>query len=149
MFKTYIKYKIINIIQERIIFYEKEKYKAEIQEIKWKNRVFIENKWRDEDHFNKDKKRMILWINDEYKIYFNRLQALNEILELIKKIMIKKPVIQFSIDDDNLKNSLDDEDYQELLNMIDKIHNKYGWNCIWSNFQPEKEELLLKEKSSL
>jgi hypothetical protein len=92
MFKRYLKWKFIALIQNELIHYLSEMDKYNVRKYEWENKKYPYSECNtkcsgiSEDTFNETKQRQIIYSADKWKENYYKHQAVNRLLEIIKDL---------------------------------------------------------------
>lgn len=84
IYKSYLKWKMISLIKDKIMHYTVEKNNYLQRQNEWENKQYKPNKCSDEARFEKDKAEQIRWSNEQYKVNHFKGEAVLEILRIVE-----------------------------------------------------------------
>lgn len=86
IYKQYLKWKLIALIQAKLAVYLKEKYGYIQRQKEWECKEYKENKCLTKERFEENKKEQIRFSNEQYKKNQHIYDAVADILKIIEDL---------------------------------------------------------------
>jgi hypothetical protein len=83
IFKSYIKWKLISIIKDKLMHYSSEKHNYSQRQNEWKCKVY-DGKCLTKERFEKEQEEQIRWSNEQWKVNHHKCEAVLEILIIVE-----------------------------------------------------------------
>jgi hypothetical protein len=83
IFKSYIKWKLISIIKDKLMHYSSEKHNYLQRQNEWKYKVY-DGKCGTKERFEKEQEEQIRWSNEQWKVNHHKGEAVLEILRIVE-----------------------------------------------------------------
>ncbi len=85
IFNSYIKYKILSIIKDKLIQFLLEKYNYSKRQNEWECKIY-DGKCRTKEQFEKEREEQIKWSNEQWKINHYKVETILEIIEIVEHL---------------------------------------------------------------
>ncbi len=85
--KNYINYKIILIIEDKLLYYSSRKIVYQEKIYKWENKKYDELSYFSKENFESTRNDKLKWYNEQYIKNHNKYEAIQDTLKSINELL--------------------------------------------------------------
>lgn len=85
MFKRYIKWKLISMIKDKLIYYSQEKAHYLERQNEWICKVY-DDKYMSKERFQKEQTEQIRWCSEQWKMNHYKAESVLDILRIVESM---------------------------------------------------------------